>query len=54
LSGPTAGNIAKVRGGVGGAAEPVEYIPGEYNDDSQLQVEVTPGVNAQDFVLPVK
>lgn len=54
LSGPNAGKVPKIRGGSGGAAEPVEYIPGEYNDDTRLQVEVAAGTNEHDFVLPVK
>jgi hypothetical protein len=54
LSGPNAGKVPKIRGGSGGAAEPVEYIPGDYNDDTKLQVEIAAGTNEQDFVLPKK
>lgn len=54
LSGPNAGKIPKIRGGAGGAAEPVEYIPGEYNDDTKLQVDIAAGSNEHDFKLPAK
>ena len=54
LSGPNAGKIPKVRGGAGGAAEPVEYMPIEYNDDTKLEVDIAAGDNEKDFKLPVK
>jgi hypothetical protein len=54
LSGPKASEIPKVRGGSGGNPEPVEYIPAEFNDDSQLRFDVVPGENGKDFELPIK
>jgi len=54
LSGPNAGKIPKVRGEAGGAAEPVEYIPVEYNDASKLEVQIDTGANEKDFKLPTK
>ncbi|MGC4007240.1 MAG: hypothetical protein QM811_30575 [Pirellulales bacterium] len=54
LSGPNISGIPKVRGGAGGAAEPTEYIPPEYNDQTKLDVVVEPGANQKDFALPTK